>query len=353
MAFIRKEGKYYKVYFQLGNKKHKRSTRTTSRKIAEDIRKKIENEIAMGIFKLDNYSPQNQVTLSDFFDEANAYARTNKSANTADREARVFRNFLGFCGNLPLANIKVKLIEAYKSYLLTEREFSNNGVNIELRHLSAAFTLAVKYNYINVNPFKGVKKVQTPKKKPAFLTVEQAERLLAHTQGRNIYQYIFIALNTGARISEVCNLQWKDMDLENRIMKIHGKGSKDRTVPIPQLLYEFLKERQKNKGHVVTGGTVAADITKQFRKYADQVDLHEFTFHNLRDTYASWLVQNGVSLKIIQELLGHESIQTTLVYAHLAPDSRFQAVRVIDGLLGHRAKGDAAEASSTKDDLSE
>jgi site-specific recombinase XerD len=98
-------------------------------------------------------------------------------------------------------------------------------------------------------------------------------------------------------------------------------------------LYDFLKERQQSEGNVVTGSIKADKITKQFRKYADRLGLNDFIFHNLRDTYASWLVQNGVNLKIIQELLGHEAIQTTLIYAHLAPDSRFQAVKVIDQLL--------------------
>jgi site-specific recombinase XerD len=61
--------------------------------------------------------------------------------------------------------------------------------------------------------------------------------------------------------------------------------------------------------------------------------LTEITFHNLRDTYASWLVQNGTNLKIIQELSGHEDISTTLVYAHLAPESIFQAVKVLNEVL--------------------
>lgn len=84
---------------------------------------------------------------------------------------------------------------------------------------------------------------------------------------------------------------------------------------------------------VVTGSRDPKEISRQFRGYADQVGLQRFTFHNLRDTYASWLVQRGVNLKIIQELLGHESIHTTLIYAHLAPDSRFSAVKVIDEQL--------------------
>lgn len=98
-------------------------------------------------------------------------------------------------------------------------------------------------------------------------------------------------------------------------------------------LYEFFKSRLQQKGFVVTSKALAADVTRQFRKYADRINLHYFTFHNLRDTYASWLVQKGINLKIIQELLGHESIQTTLIYAHLAPDNRFQAVKVIDNIL--------------------
>ena len=77
-------------------------------------------------------------------------------------------------------------------------------------------------------------------------------------------------------------------------------------------------------------------ISKKFRHYADKIDLKEFTFHNLRDTYASWLVQQGLNLKIIQQLLGHESISTTLIYAHLAPDNITQAVKILDNLLPSR-----------------
>jgi len=332
MAFIRKEGKYYKVYFQIGNKKYKRSTRTESKKIADDIRKKIENELAIGVFNIENYSVRKQINLKEFFREALEYSQTNKALRTVEREELVFRNFLKFCNNVPLSNIKVKLIESYKTFMQVEKGFAGSGINLELRHLSAAFSLAVNYGYLQSNPFKQVKKVQTPKKKPKYLTQIQAKELLELTKDRPIYQHIFISLYTGARISEVCNLKWKDVDLENRIIHIHGKGSKERIVPIPKILFEFLRTAIKTNGYVVTGSKNISNVTWRFRKYADKLGFHEITFHNLRDTYASWLVQNGLNLKIIQELLGHDSIQTTLIYAHLAPDSKFKVIEIFDRL---------------------
>ena len=69
---------------------------------------------------------------------------------------------------------------------------------------------------------------------------------------------------------------------------------------------------------------------KSFRKIADKLGLSEFTFHSLRHTYASWLVQRGVGLKEIKELLGHESIKTTEIYAHLSPENLRSAVSVLD-----------------------
>ena len=333
MACIVKEGKNYQIYFYLGKKKFKRSSKTSSKKLADDLRKKIENEIATGIFKLENYSPRRQKSLGEFFEEAIIYSKTNKSERTAEREDLVYNNFKKFCGDIPLYMISVKKIEKYKSFLKDEKKFAPGGINLELRHLSTAFSLAKKYGYIAENPFKMVNKVKVPKKKPKFITPVKAEELLKYTKGRNIFQYIFVALNTGARISEIINMKWEDVHLESMIINIHGKGSKERIVPIPSLLYKFLKKKPKNGEYVMTGCRLRGEIWRQFRKYADDKGLKNITFHNLRDTYASWMVQNGVNLKVIQELLGHESIQTTLIYAHLAPDNKFEAVKVLDKIL--------------------
>ena len=331
MASIRKEGKFYKIYFYADGKQYKKSLKTTSRKVAEQIKRKIEEEIVRGIFQIEDYTYRSQKSLSEFFDEVEAYSKANnKSDRTIERELGIFKNFKIYFSDILIRSITVKKIESYKAYLLNEKKFSPNGINIELRHLSAAFSVAVKFNYIKENPFKKVKKVRVPKKNPIFLTIEEAENLLNMTFNTTLFPSIMISLNTGARVSEICKLRWEDIDLENRIIQLDGKGSKDRTVPIPDVLCNYLSNLERKSDYVITSSRDRKTISNQFRDYADKIGLNKFTFHNLRDTYASWLVQRGVSLKVIQELLGHESIQTTMIYAHLSPDQRFEAVKVLD-----------------------
>ncbi len=333
MASLHKDGKYWKVYFRYGGKQYSRSLRTTSKLIAEKIKVQFENDMAAGIFSLEKYSPQSHRGLYEFFEEAEGYSKTNKSPSTVKREKQIFNNFKEYFGDLTISSIKIKSVESYKTYLQETKNFSPNGINIELRHLSAAFSLAVRYGYIIKNPFKGVKKVKVPKKLKKYLTKKQSDQLLKSISATSSFIHVLIALSTGARAEEVINLKWEDIDFSNRVLILDGKGNKERRVPIPEKLYKFLLENRKEGGYVCKGTRKPSQVSKRFRYHADLIGLNHFTFHQLRDTYASWLVQNGINLKIIQELLGHDDIQTTLIYAHLAPANKFEAVNVIDKLL--------------------
>ena len=332
MASLRKHGKYWYGVYYVDGKQVKRSLKTTNKKMAERLIRKIEDDLAAGRFNLDNFSSESR-RLEEFLIEAYQFSRNNKSPRTAQREHLIFRHFLGFVGDVRLNEITPKLLEAYKHHLLHERHYKPSGVNIELRHLSAAFSLAVKYDYLEKNPFKKVERMRVPKTKPLFFTKEQARQLLDYTRNKAVYPHILIALNTGARVGEVCTLRWEKVDLEQRILRVFGKGAKERTIPIPGSLHQYLLQIRKAKGLVVKGSHDTAEVSRQFRKAADALGFHEHTFHTLRHTYASWLVQDGVSLKVIQELMGHADIQTTMIYAHLAPDSRFEAIAVIDNHL--------------------
>jgi integrase/recombinase XerD len=333
MASLHKDDKYWKLYFRYGGKQYSRSLRTTSKITAEKIKVQFENDLAASMFNLEKYSPQLHCGLTEFFDEAEKYSKTNKSASTVKRERRIFNNFLEYFGNVPIPSIKIKNIESYKIHLQETKKYSPNGINIELRHLSAAFSLAVRYGYIMKNPFKGVKKVKVPKKLKKYLNKKQSDELLQLISNTSSYAHVLIALSTGARAIEITKLKWEDIDFSSRVLVLDGKGNKERIVPVPEKLFTYFLENRKNNGYVCEGTRDPSQASKRFRFYANKIGLKQFTFHNLRDTYASWLVQNGINLKIIQELLGHEDIQTTLIYAHLAPANKFEAVNVLDKLL--------------------
>lgn len=328
MTFLRKEGQYWKIYYYLHGKKYKISTRTPSKTLAEQIKIKFVNDLAMQKFNMDP-AIYSRITLKNFFAEAEKYSAVNKSIGTGTREKYVYKIFLAFMGDdKPIRNIDVKRIEEYKAWL--SEKYTPAGININLRCLSSAFSLAVKYKYITENPFKQVKKIPVAKKQPIFLTKEQAADLLAFTQDKHIHQYIMIALYTGCRISEICNLTWQNVDLEHGHIRVTGKGNKERTIPIPNRLINYLKGKPKKGKYVILGARERTDASGQFRKYARLKDLQGFTFHNLRDTYASWLAQAGESIQVIKELLGHSTIQTTMIYAHLSQKNLVNAVRSLD-----------------------
>ena len=327
MAFLRKEGRYWKVYWYHDKKFHKRSTRTSDKSLAEKIRRKIEDEIAAGKFNIDQIEHKS-IKLEDFLEEALDYSETNKSQRTYEIDRLVCQSFLNFCGDIYLNIVSVKIIEEYKSYLATKKKATT--VNIYLRHLSSVFSLAVKYGYIQGNPFKSIRKIPVPKKQPVFLSRDKSKELLDKLKGRDLQIPVMLALYTGARISEICELQWKNVDLKRSIVKLKGKGEKERTIPIPDILKNYLGSTQKSSDYVLSGIRDRREITRKFRQAADDIGLQDFKFHNLRDTYASWLAQAGRSIQEIQLLLGHTSIKTTMIYAHLAPENLRDAVRIFD-----------------------
>jgi integrase len=328
MTFLRKEGRYWKIYYYLHGKKYKISTRTSLKTFAEQIKLKVENDLAAQKFGMD--PPINsRITLKEFFAESEEYSRINKSPGTAVREKCVYKIFKEFFGeNKLLQSIQIREIEEFKNKL--SEKYSPAGLNIILRHLSAAFSLAVKFKYLRENPFKEIKKLPVHKKQPIFLSHEQAADLLTFTQDKHIHQYIMLALYTGCRISEICNLTWQNVDLGRGYIRVTGKGDKERTIPIPERLIIYLRGKPKKGKFVMTGSKNIVVTSKQFRKYADLRGLQGFTFHNLRDTYASWLAQAGESIQAIKELLGHSTIQTTMIYAHLSQKTLVNAVRSLD-----------------------
>jgi len=167
------------------------------------------------------------------------------------------------------------------------------------------------------------------RKLPRFLTPAEIEEMLRISYGNRRDSILMKCMYfLGMRNSEVQNIMVDDIDLINGLAKIvQGKGKKDRYVPIPKGLAEELKEyigprreglliRGRNKGGKISDRHLRR-IVKAYAKEANVRKYEEIHPHTLRHSYATHLQNSGVPLNIIQNLLGHERIETTTIYTHM------------------------------------
>jgi len=205
----------------------------------------------------------------------------------------------------------------------------------ELVNLSHMFKMAVRWRYVDHNVVAMVEKPRVIKNPPRFLNCEDVDRLLETAQGYYIYPLLVTALHTGMRKSELLNLKWSDINFEHRTVTVqskpdwHTKNYKSRTLQLTPVLYSVLKEHeQEQRGlgvksdYVFTykGNRLLDGIKKSLRTVVKRAGLEGVTLHTLRHTFASQLVMAGVTLREVQELMGHQSFETTLQYAHLSED---------------------------------
>ena len=150
-----------------------------------------------------------------------------------------------------------------------------------------------------------------------------------------------LALNTGMRRGELFNLKWSDVDMEKPELEVRGEedddgtGSKSgqtRTIPLTREGLEVLRDWQSTTGAAdglvfpAEDGGRMTDIKTAWGGLLRAAGIKGFRFHDLRHTFASWLVMRGTDLYTVRDLLGHASIQMTERYAHLAPEHRAAAV---------------------------
>jgi len=144
---------------------------------------------------------------------------------------------------------------------------------------------------------------------------------------------ILLALNTGLRRNELWNLVWGDIDLKQKTLTVHGKGAKSgqtRHIPLNPTAMHTLKTHRGDVFPMPSNPVFGKHyFQKSFASLLKSAQIEKFTFHCFRHTFASRLVMAGVPLNTVRELLGHSSLEMTLIYAHLAPDNLRQAVDLL------------------------
>lgn len=334
----------------------------TSKKIALLALQDAEVKVARNEFGFAN----KDIAVDEFLDRFLEHSRANHRERTTSRYRAVMDHFRAFlkvkCPTVGfLSQVTTEVIDRYK---VTRKEalINPNGseveseddikaytrkgarahtINFEVGVLKTIFNVAVKWGYLRDNPTKGVKKLKVDDSKPVrFLSKRECQRLLKACPD-SLYPIYFTFLNSGMRKAELENLEWDDIDFKRRKIKIRGKEfwqpkTGEREIPINQALKELLTrlKQENNKGLQSNfvfphqdGSRIRVKLREKLIEIAKQAEVEDLTkIHTLRHTFASHLVMSGVDLPTVMKLMGHSDIQTTMIYAHLAPDHLAEAV---------------------------
>ena len=226
--------------------------------------------------------------------------------------------------------------------------------NRKLYSIRSFFKYLKKYNLIEKDPSQTIEASKTKsKREPIYLKQKNAARLLAAIKkhnGLNIKRdqaIVKLFLYSGLRLSELIGLNVDDINFEDFSIKFFGKGNKERFVPLHQdvilAIKEYFPERNKitpvneeaekalflsRRGKRISPRSVQV-LVKKYAKKAGLKNASQITPHKLRHTFASMLYRETKDLRILQELLGHESISTTQIYTHTDTEERKNAIQEI------------------------
>ena len=184
-----------------------------------------------------------------------------------------------------------------------------------------------------------------------MLTVDEVRRLIDAVRTAHNKAYLWTVYSLGLRLNEGLHLQVGDVDSGRMLVHVHrGKGAKDRYIPLPPKTLAMLREywathrnpkwlfpatgRSGNDGPTATEPMAAASVQGALRRVVLELDFKKsISVHTLRHSYATHLLEAGVSLRLIQQYLGHSSLQTTTVYLHLTSQGQERARATIDRLM--------------------
>lgn len=318
--FHKKGGDLWYVDYVYHDQRYRKSTGTSDRKLAELYLKDLEVKIARDNLGFGDLK-RKEVHLSEFINEYLEYSRAVKAEKTVEIDSRALRQFMELHGDLQLSKVTSKYAEDFKIERL--KTLKPVSVNMELRQLKAAFEKAIQWDHIQTNPFKGVEQCRVKNSNlPKFLNKEEVNVLLETIPEGTFREFVLFGLYTGCRRGEALNLTWDEVDLETGKVTFRiTKTGKSRSIPFNGALTSILGSMERNGERPFP--FQESFVTHKFKKYLKAAGIKNYRsikLHSLRHTYASHLVMAGVDLLTVSKLLGHSTIRTTELYAHLVPD---------------------------------
>ena len=278
-----------------------------------------------------------EIDNKEYIDDFSDYLKIDKnySANTIESYIRDIRNFLEYTDK-EILDISKKDIDNYILHVLPK--YNESSINRIIASIKSFFKyLSIYKGFINVS--EDVESLKRKKILPKYLSIEEVDNLLDiklvtpfDYRNKTILELLYA---TGLRATELINLDLINIDISNMVVKVYGKGSKERIVPLSKIAVNYLDlyinkyrpmmfvkiqkptdalflnnhvQRMTRQGLYKIIGEIAR--TKKIDK--------EITPHVLRHSFATHMIECGADIRSVQELLGHENVVTTEIYTHLA-----------------------------------
>lgn len=278
------------------------------------------------------------------------YLRVEKNASlhtlrNYGRDIERFRDFLasraGAAGERIWRGADRSLIRQYLAEL-SRSSLSKASIGRALSALRSFYRFMVREGLIAANPFGGVAGPRREKTLPRFLDVDAARRLMEAARGEDLISMrdcaiLEVLYSTGIRVGELVALDCGDIDLLGEVLRVKGKGKKERLAPLGrpavEALVRYFRARRINLLHAGGGRGAVAFINRDggrltdrsvreiLRKYLRRAAISgKLSPHSLRHSFATHMLDAGADLRAVQELLGHASLSTTQVYTHVTAE---------------------------------
>ena len=287
------------------------------------------------------------VDVNAVIDEWLTDRKPEVSRQTLKRYASYARSWNRFFSEhciLRFHSIHESVVVAYRNVQLDR--LSRKPVYNDLTALSNLFVWAEKHGYCRGNPTKGVRKPKLPKQLPyAFTTEQQVALLQAASRCPRLNLIFRLGIYAGLRRAGVCNLRVQDVHLnsEPETIRVREKGDKERIIPVHPILKAALQsfrpvDREFWFGRMNESRRcrLSTELCSFIRRITGLNGLRA-RFHNCRHSFATNLLRQGVSLRVVQELMGHANISTTAIYASVVDTDKQNAIARLPSLMGEIA----------------
>ena len=317
-------------------------------KVYPEIKTKTEAEHYLSIIKTDILRGKFNLPCKKAIPTLKEYSKTymephrGAKENTLAMKKRAINALVAVLGGYPLNKITSFITEKYRLER-KEKGIKNSSINLDVSILSNVFATAIKAGIVDKNPCKEVRRLKAIQTRDRVLSQPEIALLLDELQGKDRLM-VLVGLFTGLRLGGVLGLCWYDIDFTRKIVSSSHKTGKLVSIPLSDYLSkELLKWKESNSGDRVfetreITNTVVSEYSDHFSNLFKSLGIQDFTFHNLRHTFASLLQgELGIGAVVVQGMTGHASLGMLQKYSHTGLDNKRTAIQALtDYVLSKR-----------------